>query len=141
VIRPATLADRRQILDLVLPLAYEYPLRFDVDRANEALTQGISGAQHFVWVDADGDDVNGVIIGLTGDNLWAQRKNCNIVAWVSRAPGAGAKLLREFRDWVKSRRAIKVAGLCPDIDTDPRIWDLAERIGFKRHGGAYLLFN
>jgi hypothetical protein len=107
----------------------------------ELLTTAISGAQHYCWVAEDEQGLGGVIIGVTGDNMWAQRKNCNIVAWVSRIPGAGATLLRGFRDFVKSRPVIKVAGACPDLEVDPRVWDLAERIGFKRRGGAYLLFS
>lgn len=139
MIRPATLADRQQIMGLLDPWYEHYPLRKDQSRVFSLLTEAISSAQHFVWV-AEDTDVKGVLIGLTSDNLWAQRKNCNIVAWISKIPGAGAALLREFRDFVKSRPAIKVAGACPDLDVDPRVWTLAERIGFKRRGGAYVLF-
>ena len=105
------------------------------------LTEAISSAKHFVWVAEAGGGVGGVLIGLTSGNLWAQRMNCNIVAWVSQVPGEGVKLLRKFTEFVKSRRAIKVAGACPDIDVDERVWMLAERVGFERRGGAYLLFN
>jgi hypothetical protein len=142
VIRPAVLADKEVILDVLEPYTDRYPVRADYDRAKKALTQMLSGREHFTWVSEDDDGtVCGVLLGLTGDNLWAQRKNCNILAWVSTIPGDGAKLLREFRNWVRSRRAIKVAGMCPDLDVDPRIWQLAERIGFKKHGGSHLLYN
>lgn len=142
MIRPATLADREKILDMVGPYINEYPLRIDSERMMTALTQSISTAKHFAWVHEAPTGVDGVLLALTGENLWAQRQNCNVVAWIAETPGTGAALLRKFRDWVKSRRAIKVAGMAPDMNgIDERAWKLAERIGFERHGGAYLLYN
>jgi hypothetical protein len=141
VIRAAALTDRAAILGLIEPHLERYPLTADKRRMFEGLTEAISSSQHFaeVAVDEEGD-VRGVLIALSSDNLWARKKNCNIVAWISELPGQGAQLLRNFRDWVRTRPAIRVAGACPDLDIDSRVWDLAERIGFERHGGAYLMF-
>jgi hypothetical protein len=141
LIRPATLADRGAILEFVLEEAKRYPLRPDLAKIKAVITEATSSARHFVWVAERNGKVEGVLAGLTSDNLWAQRQNCNISLWVSRIPGAGASLLREFLAWVKSRRGIKVAGMCPDLELDPRILALAERIGFSRHGGALLFYN
>jgi len=107
----------------------------------ELLTEAISSANHFAYVAVnEHNDVKGVLVAMTGDNLWARKKNCNILAWISRIPGEGAALLRKFRDWVRQRPVIRVAGVSPDIDDiDYRAWQLAERIGFERHGGAYLM--
>ena len=55
--------------------------------------------------------------------------------------GGGAALLREFRNWIVPRRGVKVAGMSPDLDIDKRALQLAERIGFKKNGGAYLIYN
>lgn len=109
----------------------------------KVITQIISSAKHFCWVAVDSQDrPNGAIIGVVNNNMWAQRQCCNIPLWVSDIPGEGVKLLRELRDWIRSRRAIKVAGFAPDTDDiDPRVWKLAEMMGFKRYGGAYLLYN
>jgi hypothetical protein len=85
--------------------------------------------------------VDGVLLAFTSDNAWAQRQNCAVMLWVSKIPGAGAMMLRDFRDWMQGRRAIRVAGFAPDVELDPRVWIIAERIGFERHGGAYLLYN
>lgn len=141
MIRPATLADRGAILEIALEQATRYPLRPDLENMKALITDAISSAKHYCYVVEHEGRVSGVLAGLTSNNLWAQRQNCNITLWVSKVPGAGAALLRGFRDWVKSRRAIKVAGMCPDLELDPRALQLAERIGFKRHGGAYLLYN
>lgn len=140
MIRAATMADRQAILGIVVPWLELYPLTPDRPKMLELLTNAISSAQHFCWVAEGKGGVGGVLIGLTSDNLWARKKNCNIVAWISDIPGEGASLLRKFREFVKSRPGIRVAGACPDVDVDSRAWQLAERIGFKRHGGAYLLF-
>lgn len=112
-----------------------------MEKIHSAITEVISNSRHFSWVVEVEGVVMGALLGLTSDNLWAQRQNSNISLWVSKAPGGGIALLREFRSWVKSRRAIKVAGMCPDLELDPRVLKLAERIGFEKVGGAYLLYN
>lgn len=105
------------------------------------VTTAISSPQHFAYVVEAEKKIRGTLLAFTSDNLWAQRQNCNIVLWFSKEPMAGAAMLRAFRDWVQPRRAIRVAGMSPDLDVDPRALRLAERIGFEKNGGAYLLYN
>ena len=141
MIRPATLADLEAIFVIATHQCRGYEgLRLDKDKIRSGIIQSISGASHFCWVSENNGITYGALIGLTSDNLWAQRKNCIVALWVSA--GDGAALLRKFKEWVQSRRAIRVAGLVPDSDhIDRRAYLLAERIGFKRCGGAYLLYN
>lgn len=140
-IRPATLADRKAVLALAYEQADKYPLKRDLRKMDALFTDVVSAARHYALVAEEGGVVKGALLAFTSDNAWAQRQNCGIMFWVSKISGAGAAMLRQFRDWVKSRRAIKVAGFAPDVDLDPRVWVLADRIGFQRHGGAYLLYN
>jgi hypothetical protein len=142
IIRPATLSDRNEILALAYEQAEKYPLlRRDAPKMNDLFTDVVSAARHYSLVAEQNGEVKGVLLAFTVNNAWAQRQSCGVMLWVSMIPGAGAAMLRQFRDWIKSRRAIKVAGFAPDVDLDPRVWKLAERIGFQRHGGAYLLYN
>lgn len=144
IIRPATLADKNVLMAISLSHAEElYPrMKPDIAKIDGLVTEAISTAKHYAWV-AERDDgkVRAAVVAFTTDNAWAQRQNSAVMLWVSVIPGAGATLLRGFRDWVLSRRAIRVAGFAPDVELDPRVWKLAERIGFERHGGAYLLYN
>lgn len=141
-IRPATLQDRQAIFKLALECSELYPmLKPDRSKIQELITDSISSAKHFCWVTEGNDKVSGVLIGLTGNNLWAQRQFCSITLWVSKIPGAGADLLRTFKHWVISRPAIRVAGIAPDVDLDLRIWKLMQRCGFNQQGGAFLLYN
>lgn len=145
MIRPATLMDVDSIFGIVEYECQRYPrMKIDPERIRKGIIEAISTARHFAWVSVDYSDdrPRGVLIGLAGENLWAQRQNCNIVLWTSAIRGDGVKLLREFRSWIRSRRAVRVAGFAPDTDSiDSRVWNLVERMGFKRHGGAYLLYN
>ena len=141
MIRPATLTDVHQLLDISLDLAQMYPLRPDRDKMKAIIVQLISSKAHYLMVDSEGNRIVAVLAALTGDNMWAQRKFSNVMLWWSEKPGAGVKLLRGYRDWIKSRRAIKVAGFAPDLDLDERTYALMERVGFKRRGGSYLLIN
>lgn len=144
MIRPATLMDVESIFDIAGYECQRYPrMKVSPERIRKGIIEAISTARHFAWVSVDKRNrPRGVLIGLSGDNLWAQRQNCNIVLWTSAIRGDGVKLLKEFRNWIRSRRAIRVAGFAPDTDSiDSRVWNLAQRMGFKRHGGAYLLYN
>lgn len=141
MIRPAILTDRAEMLALGRELAKDYPLRFESERAYEALTQAIGNRKHFAWVVEENGGVHGMLVALTGDNLWAQRMNSNIVAWVSQVPGEGLALLREYRNWVRSRRGIKVAGMCVDSRNPDPVRTILRRVGFEDRGGANYLFN
>jgi hypothetical protein len=144
MIRPAILADVDAIFDLAIALYSQYPqLKPDLVKIRKGIIQAISSAKHFAWIsESPHEGLKGVLIGLTSENLWAQRKNCFVPLWYSERRGDGAKLLRAFKIWVQSRRAIQVAGFVADSKyVDSRAWLLAERIGFKRCVGAYLLYN
>lgn len=142
MIRPATLADVRDILAVAEEQAARYPLKQDKSKMQSLITQAISSPKDYAWVDVDErGKLRAVIVAFTLENLWAQRKAGHVVLWWSNTPGKGANLLRRFATWVKSRRAIKVAGFSVDLDLPERTYQLMERLGFKRHGGAYLLYN
>ena len=120
-----------------------YPaLRMDVDKIASIVRETSQSDKHYARVAVtDGNVVCGTLVGVTGDNLWAQRKYCGVVLWYAVVPGVGAALLRDFKTWVLAQRSLRVAGFQVDCDVDARAWKLAERIGFKRHGGAYLLYT
>lgn len=144
MIRPATLADIDAIFTLAVHEASMYSqLHIDGEKIRNGITQSISAAKHFAWVSVDEHNYPvGALIGLTSHNLWAQRQNCFVALWQADIPGEGRKLLQQFKQWVQSRRAIRVAGIVPDGNhIDWRAYALAERMGFKRHGAVFLLYN
>jgi hypothetical protein len=82
------------------------------------------------------------ILTRTENNLWAMKKHAAMVLWYSEIPGAGAMLLRGFRDWVRAHKQVVLAGFVADwVQVDLRPLLLAERIGFKRRGdGGFVFF-
>ena len=144
MIRAATLGDIHEVLGIARDQARLYRgLKMDVEKMHQVITQAISSARHFCWVEVnDQDYATGVLIGITSHNLWAQRQNCLVALWAAIVPGEGRKLLQQFIEWVQSRRAIRLAGFVPDSNhIDWRSYAIAERMGFKRNGGAFLLYN
>jgi hypothetical protein len=145
IVRPATLADLNAIIDIAMEQTLKYPrMRADKHKVKDLVIDAISAARHYALVvERDNGQIDGALLAFTTNNAWAQRQNCAVLLWqCSRwSAGGGAEMLRKFRDWVLSRRAIKVAGFSPDVDLDPRVWMLAEKVGFKPSGGAYLLYN
>lgn len=141
IIRPAVMEDREDLRKIGEHLVELYPMRPDREKIEVVLDVVIQGSQHFAMVVEEDGKIQGMLIALTSPNLWAQRSNCAVLVWGSNIPGQGAALLRRFKKWLKGRRGIRVAGFTPDLDTDPRVWDLVQRIGFEQHGGSYLIYN
>jgi ribosomal protein S18 acetylase RimI-like enzyme len=65
-------------------------------------------------------------------SFWFRGLQCSVLLYYTRVPGAGAKLLREFSRWVKSRHGIKVAVLELEPSTDLRMLRFLRRLGFDR---------
>lgn len=142
MIRPATDKDYDALYDVLEKFCALYPLRPDHERMGSLLTEAIAEGRHFSMVVEQDEELRGALLAYSGRNFWAQRNFCNVVLWYSELPGEGRELLRRFKKWALGRRtSIRVAGFTPDIDVDPRAWLLAERVGFARHGGAYLLYT
>lgn len=144
MIRPATLNDISTIIAIGEVYARQYPeLKPDHQKIRHLVTTAISSAKHFAWVSEDRPgNVTGALVAVSSDNLWAQRQNSLIILWASLVAGDGRRMLKEFLKWVDTRRIIRVAGIVPDNNqTDPRVWKLMERLGFRKYGGAYLVYN
>ena len=144
LIRPATLADLNTIIAIGEFEARQYPLlKPDLEKIRHLATMAISSAKHFCWVSEDRPgNVTGTIVGVSSENMWAQRQNCIVALWKSEVVGDGIRLMKEFLKWIDTRRIIRIAGIVPDNnEVDLRVWKLVERLGFRKHGGAYLLYN
>jgi hypothetical protein len=143
MIRRAAPADRAAILAAATALAKaHYPqMKQDFPKMAGVISEAVSSAQHFCWVCEEEGRVRAVLLALTSPNIWAEKRCCTALLWVSDVPGVGMELLREFARWVRGRKGIKVAGFSPDVDVDPRTWALVERVGFRKSGGSYLLYN
>ena len=143
MIRPATLADINTIFEIAMVEARAYDrLLPDRNKIRKVITTAISSAKHFCWVSEHEGNITGTLIGLSSENIWAQRENCVVVLWKAFRTGDGRRLMKHFLRWIDTRRIIRVVGIVPDSNHfDPRVWKLAERLGFRKCGGAYLLYN
>jgi len=82
MIRPATLADVDAIFEIALIEAAKYDrLLPDRQKIRKGITMAISSAKHFCWVSEDNGRVNGALVALSSENLWAQRQNCIVALW------------------------------------------------------------
>ena len=97
---------------------------------------------HYSRVVGKPGEPTAAILTRTENNLWAMKKHATMLLWYSEVPGAGATLLRGFRDWVKTQKHVVAAGFTADwIAMNDRPLILASRIGFQKRGeGAYAFF-
>lgn len=144
LIRNMLTGDRHVIFERAKALAeLMYPaLKVDIKKINDELEA--IGRYEYAKVVARRENcaVEGCLIARTAPNLWAQRNHAAIVLWYSDLPGGGVALLRDFRQWVQSSRKIRLAGFAHDSEyMAPEMLKLVERVGFKEHGGSYMLYN
>jgi hypothetical protein len=140
-VNPAT--DVGAVAQLISDEFCRYPeLKPDKARFYSALKELSHKKTHYARVATDeaGTPV-ACLLSVTNQNIWAQRNNCQVTAWVSRRPGAGAALLHDFVQWVRGYRSIRLAGFMIDCEVDPRALRLIQRFGFEQRGGALLLVN
>jgi hypothetical protein len=97
---------------------------------------------HYARVVGPVGEPKAALLARVENNLWAMKKHASLLLWYSELPGAGAVLLREFRDWLHTQKHIVVAGFTADwVSVDDRPLMLAERVGFKRRGdGGFAYF-
>ena len=143
MIRHGKRTDIKELTDFTLEWATLYPyLRPDRDKIKRAFREIIFyPATNFCLVATDEDRIRGALIAMQLPNLWAAKNFCSIIFWHSQIAGDGVKMLRMFKQWVDTRSVIRVAGFHPDIELNPRVLTLAERVGFRQHGGAYLYYK
>ena len=142
IIRPGEMKDKREIFAIAKQQASRLPkLKADLDKINDVIVTVLNDPKHFGYVAEKQGVIVGVLGAITSPNLWAQRNSSQVVLWASLEAPAGVYLLRTYRKWIKSKRAVKIAGISPNIDLDARTLRLMELNGFERNGGSYLLYN
>ena len=112
----------------------------DVAAEHSLLRELATNTQHYARAIGKVGDPEAVLLARTGNNLWATHKHATVLLWYSRSPGAGAKLLRDFRDWVKVQKRMVLAGFTDDFGLDDRVVALLRRTGFIQRGGVHVYF-
>src|SRR5450631_2396321 len=99
--RPIEMEDGAGVRIAAMTMAADmYPeLIPDIDKMH-AIVRGarLAGSQ-FARVVGEPGEPRAALIALTSANSWATRNHATVLLWYSQLPGAGEKLLREFRDW------------------------------------------
>lgn len=123
-------------------LAAEYypELIPDIGKEVALLQQWVADTTQYTRCVGGSGHPDAVLIAKTGDNAWATRKHATIMLWYSAKPGAGAALLRDFREWVRGQKQIALAGFMDDFGVRHGLRRLVTRAGFEQRGGAYCFF-
>lgn len=133
-IRKAVLSDVQAIVDLAVKSVSNdpIPVRVDRDAMVEMARQTIGHPSHFVWVGERDGRVSSCVAGIVQKGFWFHGAQCSVVLFYADKPGDGARLLKKFAEWVKSRPSIKVAVFELEPEADPRIADFLFKLGFTR---------
>ncbi len=111
-----------------------------IDKEVDLLRQLATDTTQYAKAVGKPGEPRAVLVAKTGDNLWATRRHATILLWYSEIPGAGAALLRDFREWVRGQKSMALAGLMDDFGFDDRLKKLLQREEFVERGGAYVFF-
>lgn len=132
-IRRAMINDLPTIVELAVESVSRDPLPVAIDRQAMMETgQTLLNPAHFLWVAERDGKICAAVAACVQRSFWFRGLQCSVLLYYTRVPGAGAKLLREFSRWVKSRHGIKVAVLELEPSTDLRMLRFLRRLGFDR---------
>lgn len=132
MLRKATPSDTPAIVSLGIEALESNPyegLVISRDRVNSLITECVSAACNFAWVSEIDGKVVASVMALVHPNMVYERNCATVVQFYTRVPGEGAKLIRQFLRWARSRPAIKLITFTIDYNADPRIGKLLERMG------------
>lgn len=139
MIRKAVASDFAQCKKIASRCAELYPdLRPNDNSIKKLFDECVSGARNFALVSVVGGEIVGCLFAISYDHLWAQKQSSCVVLWSCDKSGDGVRMLRQYREWIDSRPAIRRAGFQFDCEISERVFPVLERCGFKKVGGCHL---
>ncbi len=118
-----------------------YPeLISDIQKEHDLLREAVASTHYYSGVVGKPGEPKAVLIAKVSENLWSLRKHAAMLLWYSDLPGAGYKLLRDFRDWVKTQKHVVAAGFVDDFAMNDSTSRMLTRAGFTKRGGAYFFY-
>lgn len=136
MIRRATIHDLAQIADLAIEAidpSSVPTLRIDRERIEVMVKDVVTSPKNFGMVSIRNGKIVGAVGVLVHDSLFFERMTASVLMFYCKAPGDGARMIRDFVRWAKGRPAIKQIVFSLEWDADPRIAKFLERMGFKNH--------
>ncbi len=141
IIRPAKPDDIDAITDLGLEAltVNAYPnLVIDPDKVRAMATECVSAASNFSWVAEKDGKVVAAVSALIHDMMFHERKQATVVQFYTTEPNAGLPLLRKFLEWARGRRVIKMICFTLEVNADPRIGKMLNRLGLQAELPIYM---
>ena len=108
----------------------------DREKITRIVQGAISSASSYVLISENSDGIQGCLVATGSEGAWFQRQQINLALLKTTIPGDGSAMLRQFMEWYRKRRAVKVliVGFC----VSERLGKLFNRVGIPRHGNTYM---
>ena len=91
----------------------------------------ISAPNDFVWVSVKDDVIVGVFVANIREMLFYERRQASVLMFYCHEAGDGAKLIRKFLKWARSRAIVKLIEFTLEPTVDPRVGKLLHRMGLN----------
>lgn len=142
IIRRARPGDIEQLLALgreAMERGADPRLRISPAKMRAMAVYCLSGAGNFALVCEDeAGKIHGAVVAFVDEMLFYERRQANVVQFYCTAPGWGVKMLRELIRWAWSRPIIRAVVFTLEVDVDPRVAKLLERLGIERSHPVYM---
>lgn len=136
MIRPATLSDMPEVLDLLRELhaLHKRPLPFDPGHCAGAVASAIANRWCVLVVDLGG--VCGLLIASAGPTTICPEPVAVEHAWIVRIPGWGRKLVAAYEAWAREQGCVAVH--LSTVPGDVRLESILVRSGYAEAERAYV---
>lgn len=133
MIRKAIFTDIPQLIELsieALQIDAYSELTINRTRVYECVKSVVNSAANFAWV----SEKDGVITGALGAEVvplpFYYGSQAVVYMWYCKNPGDGKKLMRQFLNWCSERQGIKQIIYSGERNADPRVGQMAMKLGF-----------
>ncbi len=140
-IRTATLDDIDAIAGLGIQALKKDPypeLKISPVKVYSLATECVSSENNFSYVAEKNGTIVGAVCAVVHPIMCYDKSQATVVQYYCTEPGEGIKLIRELMRWVESRPVVKMVCFTLEINSDPRIAKILNRLGLKGELPVYL---
>ena len=112
--------------------------RISGEKLQNIARECIVGPNDYAKVSVQNGVVVAAVCAVVDEQILFERKQASVIQFYTTAPGEGIKLIRDFLRWARAQRKIKSIVFMLEVDADPRICKMLERMGLSSRMPTYV---
>lgn len=112
--------------------------RISTEKVQNVARECVVDPRNYAKVSVKNGEVVASVAAIVDDQIFFERKQASVVQFYTTVPGEGVKLMRDFLGWARDQRKIKSIVFMLEMNADPRICRMLERMGLNSRMPTYV---